>query len=269
MTEQSRAASGRLENKVALVLGASREGNMGQAIARAFAAEGAKVVVAGRNEQQLKTLADQIGGAWTTCDITDKDQIQDMVDFVLRNYEKLDIAVNAAAAFVLKPFEEHTAEDIDEMTSMLFKGPFQLLQVLVETMKSGSSIINISSAAATIGFENHMAYTGAKAGMEHVLREVANEYGCCGIRLNTIAPGLTETPLSADYHRTPGVVDAFVKEYPLGRLNTVEDVAHTAVFLAGDECFMTGQTLQVNGGLTLRRNPTRAEIEEQIREACS
>jgi len=129
---------------------------MGQAIARAFAADGAKVVVAGR-EQQLKTLADQI------------------------------------------------------------KGPFQMLQDLIETMESGSSITNISSAAAIIGFENRMAYTGAKAGMEHVLREVANEYGCRGIRLNTIAPVLTETPLSADYHRTPGVVDAFVEEYPLGR----------------------------------------------------
>ncbi|UXJ50285.1 SDR family NAD(P)-dependent oxidoreductase [Pseudomonas citronellolis] len=259
----------RLDNKVALVLGASRENNMGQAIARAFAAEGAKVVVAGRQEAPLRILAEEIDGAWTKCDITDKEQIEAMVAFAKERYGKLDIGVNAAATGILKPFEEHTGEDIDEMTAVLFKGPFQLLQVLVREMGPGSSIINLSSAAATIGYEHHMAYTGAKAGMEQVVRAVANEYGHKGIRVNTIAPGLTVTPMLGNMDKTPGLIDAFIKEYPLGRLNTIEDIAHAAVFLASDECFMTGQTLQVNGGLTLRRNPTLAEIQRSIEAAVA
>lgn len=258
----------RLAGKIALVLGASRENNMGQSIARTFAAEDAVVVVAGRQEAPLRSLAEEIGGAWVTCDIVVKDQIEAMMEFVKSRYGKLDICVNAAAKGILKPFEEHTSDDIDEMTSILFKGPFQLMQVLVREMGAGGSIINLSSAAATIGYEQHMAYTGAKAGMEQVVRAVANEYGHKGIRVNTIAPGFTVTPMLQGMDKIPGVMDAFLKEYPLGRLNTVEDIAWAAVFLASDECFMTGQTLQVNGGLTLRRNPTQAEIKRSIEAAA-
>jgi NAD(P)-dependent dehydrogenase (short-subunit alcohol dehydrogenase family) len=105
--------------------------------------------------------------------------------------------------------------------------------------------------------------------MEQVVRAVANEYGHKGIRVNTIAPGLTVTPMLEGMEKIPGVVEAFIKEYPLGRLNTVEDIAHAAVFLASDECFMTGQTLQVNGGLTLRRNPTLAEIQRSVEAAAA
>jgi NAD(P)-dependent dehydrogenase (short-subunit alcohol dehydrogenase family) len=115
-------------------------------------------------------------------------------------------------------------------------------------------------------FENHAAYMGAKAGMNHVTRAVANEFGARGIRANIISPGLTVTPM-LDGFLAPGTTDAFVKEYPLGRLATVEDVADAALFVASDECFMTGQTFQVNGGLTLRRNPTAAEIQAAVRAA--
>ena len=115
-------------------------------------------------------------------------------------------------------------------------------------------------------FENHAAYMGAKAGMNHVTRAVANEFGARGIRANILAPGLTVTPMLGDF-LAPGTVDAFVKEYPLGRLTTVEDVASAAVFVASDECFMTGQTFHVTGGLTLRRNPTAAEIQASVARA--
>ena len=87
---------------------------------------------------------------------------------------------------------------------------------------------------------------------------MANEYGEKGIRANMISPGLTITPMLEGFV-APGMVDAFVKEYPLGRLTTIEDVANAALFIASDECFMTGQTFHVTGGLTLRRNPTAAE----------
>ena len=147
------------------------------------------------------------------------------------------------------------------------KGAFQWLQVMVREIHSPGSIINLSSAVATILFERHMAYMGAKAGMDHVMRAVANEYGHKGIRINTIAPGLTDTPMLQGMAQVPGLLTAFEKEYPLGRINTIDDVAFAALFLAQDRCYMTGQTLHVSGGLTLRRNPTQAEIEASIAAA--
>jgi 2-hydroxycyclohexanecarboxyl-CoA dehydrogenase len=149
------------------------------------------------------------------------------------------------------------------MLAIIFKGSFQFMQVMVAVMEQGGSIINISSAVADIMFEDHAAYMGAKAGMNHVTRAVANEYGARGIRANIVSPGLTVTPMLEGF-MAPGVTEAFVKEYPLGRLTTVEDVANTALFVASDECFMTGQTFHVTGGLTLRRNPTSAEIATAV-----
>jgi len=160
------------------------------------------------------------------------------------------------------------------MLAIIFKGSFFFMQVMVAAMKRtsadgrGGSIVNISSAVADIMYENHAAYMGAKAGMNHVTRCVANEYGRYGIRANTIAPGLTITPM-LDGHLASGMVAAFEKEYPLGRITSVDDVANTAVFVAGDDCFMTGQTFHVTGGLTLRRNPTAAEIAASIASSSS
>ena len=116
---------------------------------------------------------------------------------------------------------------------------------------------------------NHHAYIGTKAGIDHVVRGVADEYGAKGIRVNSISPGLTASPMAAPHLETPGLLDAFLKNYPLGRLNTSEDIAAAAVFLGSDECYMTGQNLQVNGGLTLRRNPLPSEIEESVMAAMA
>ena len=101
---------------------------------------------------------------------------------------------------------------------------------------------------------------GTKAGTDHVIRSIAHEFGARNIRANSIAPGLTDTPMAAAVFENPALVDAYRREYPLGRLGTAEDVAAAAIFLASEKCFITGQTLQVNGGLTLRRNPRNSEL---------
>jgi NAD(P)-dependent dehydrogenase (short-subunit alcohol dehydrogenase family) len=134
-------------------------------------------------------------------------------------------------------------------------------------MTGGGSIVQISSATATIMLEDHAAYMGTKAGADHVLRCVANEFGARGIRANSISPGLTDTPMTAGARHVPGLFESFRPGYPLGRWGTSEDIAAAAVFLASDECFMTGENLQVNGGLTLRRNPTKAEMAASIKAA--
>lgn len=251
---------GALSGKVAVVLGAAGDGNMGQVIARAFAREGATVVLGGRGRERMEGLARAIGGAAFECDITRKDQVDGIVAFALEQYGKVDIGLNATGWGLLRPFEDTSEADLDKILAIQFKGPFFFFQALVRAMKPGGSIIQISSATATIMLENHAAYMGSKAGTDHVLRTVANEYGAKGIRANTISPGVTDTPMAGDTLQYPAVMEAFVKEYPLGRIGTAEDIAEAAVFLARDECFMTGQNLQVNGGLTLRRNPTGQEL---------
>jgi NAD(P)-dependent dehydrogenase (short-subunit alcohol dehydrogenase family) len=136
-------------------------------------------------------------------------------------------------------------------------------------MDQGGSIIQISSATATIMLNDHAAYMGAKAGADHVIRCVANEFGAKGIRVNAIAPGLTGSPMTEHEMGLPGLQEAFLKEYPLGRIGTADDIANATLWLASDESFLTGQVLQINGGLTLRRNPTPREINASLRAAAA
>lgn len=254
---------GALTGKVASVLGAAGKGNMGQVIARRFASEGATVVVSGRHEGPLRELAEEIGGDWVYCDLTDKASIDTMVDTIVERHGKLDVAVNATGWGLLKPFTENTEEDLDYMMALQYKGPFQWLQKLVQAMdENGGSIIQISSATAKIMVDNHAAYMGTKAGIDHVVRCVANEFGEKGIRANSISPGLTASPMTEEHMQSKALVEEFRKCYPLGRIGTSDDIAYAAVFLASDECFMTGENLQVNGGLCLRRNPRAHEIYE-------
>ncbi len=261
---------GKLTGKAAIVLGAAGADNMGQVIARRFAEEGAKVMVAGRNEPELERLSTELQGAYAICDITRRADIDAMAAKTREAFGGLDIAVNATGWGLLAPFAEISEADLDKMIALQFKGPFIFLQVVAEAMRErGGSIIQISSATAKIMLENHAAYMGTKAGVDHVVRCVANEYGRHGVKANSISPGLTETPMTAAALAAPGLKEAFRKEYPLGRIGTSADIAAAAVFLASDECFMTGENLQVNGGLCLRRNPTPEEMQEAISKASA
>lgn len=258
-----------LNGKTAIVLGAAGAGNMGQTIAKRFAEEGAKVLVAGRHEAELKSFASNIGGDYALCDITRRLEVDAMVQRAIDRFGGLSVAVNATGWGLVKRFEKTTEDELDRMLALQFKGPFFFLQAAAEAMKNrGGSIIQISSATATLMLNHHAAYMGAKAGADHVVRCVAYEYGRYGVRANSISPGFTKTPMTAEAAATPGLEEAFVKEYPLGRIGTADDIAAAAIFLARDDCFMTGQNLQVNGGLTLRRNPTQSEINASIAAAA-
>jgi NAD(P)-dependent dehydrogenase (short-subunit alcohol dehydrogenase family) len=262
----------RLNGKVAIVIGAAGHNNMGQVIAKRLTDEGAKVCVAGRHPDELERFAKEIGGIAITCDITDRDQVFNLTRETKKRLGRVDIGVNATGWGLLEPFEKTTQETLDKMVELQFKGPYWFFQALIEAMKSNapaySSIITISSATAKIMLNDHASYMGCKAGIDHVIRIVANEFGKYGIRANSVSPGLTETPMTAEAKKIPGVYDSFLPGYPLGRIGTKEDIAAAVAFLCTDECFMTGENLQVNGGLTLRRNPTREEIGAAIANAA-
>lgn len=252
--------TGRLEGRVAIVLGAGGEGNMGQAIARRFAGEGAKVVVSGRNAAGLAALAQAIGGAGLPCDIRSRASLEALAAGALETFGRLDIAVDCTGRNFAMPFLDTTGEQLSDLFELQFKGPFQFLQVMVEAMTQGGSIIRISSAASTILLDDYAAYRGTKAAMDQVARSVADEFGVRGIRVNSISPGAVRTPMTEAVWDFPGVVAAFENTSPLGRTATVDEIAAAALFLAGDDCFMTGENLHVSGGLMLRSNPSRAQI---------
>lgn len=263
---------GRLEGKTALVLGASSTDNMGQHIARRFMEEGARVMVSGRKQAELEKFADETGCLWATCDITDEASVNALADTAADRLGGIDIAVNSTGWGLLVPFLETSAQQLSDMTALQFIGPYQFFQAMIHKMAKssggrGGSIIQISSATATIMLNNHAAYMGTKAGTDHVIRCIAHEFGEEGIRANSISPGLTDTPMNAEAKQVPGLFESFRDSYPLGRWGTSEDVAAAAVFLAEDECFMTGDNLQVNGGLTLRRNPTAKEMDAAVAAA--
>jgi NAD(P)-dependent dehydrogenase (short-subunit alcohol dehydrogenase family) len=257
----------RLTGKAAVVLGAAGRGNMAQVIAKRFRAEGAQVVVAGRKMDELRRFASEIGGHALQCDITKHEDLAALAQNAVQKMGSISIAVNATGWGLLKPFLETTPDELSQMTALQFMGPFQFCQAMLRVMTKGGSIIQISSATASIMLNDHAAYMGAKAGADHVIRCVANEFGERGIRANSISPGLTETPMTAAAKEVPGLFECFRERYPLGRIGTSEDIAAAAVWLASDECFMTGENLQVNGGLILRRNPTSAEMSAAIAKA--
>lgn len=252
-----------LSGKVALVVGAAGPGNMGQVIARRLAKEGARVCVAGRRQEALDELAQEIGGTALVADITSRD---DSIRLAEHFYTAggLDIIVNATGWGLRGPFEEVTEADLRKIVELQFIGPFLFFQALIPQVRDGGSLIQISSATATIMLDDHAPYMGTKAGFDHVMRCLALVGGPRGIRSNSVSPGLTDTPMTAGAKSTPGVYETYRSRYPLGRIGTSDDIADAVCWLASDGCFMTGQNLQVNGGLTLRGNPSRAEVDAAV-----
>jgi NAD(P)-dependent dehydrogenase (short-subunit alcohol dehydrogenase family) len=250
---------GRLTDKVALVIGAASAGNIGQAIARRYAAEGAKVMVAGRNRNSLAALAEEIGGAFEVCDITQESDLARLVERTLEDFGNFDVAVNSTGRNHRAAFTATTRAELDDITAVQFIGPFLFMQAAVRGMRQGGrggSIIQISSVTSSILLRDHALYMGTKAGIDHVVRSIAYDHGVDGIRVNSISPGPTvDAPMAAEIFSDPAAVELLKLEFPLRRIGTAADVAEAAVWLAGDDCFMTGQLLQANGGLTLRGLP--------------
>lgn len=259
----------RLAGKVAVILGASGQGNMAQAMARRFAAEGARVVLAGRREEPLAALAAEIGGEHGLCDITRKAEVEALAQGVVERHGRVHVAVNATGWGLLAKLMDTTEEQLDRISALQFKGQFFFLQAFVGRMAAsgGGSVISISSASVYALLNHHAAYIATKAAGDALVRCFANEFGTRGVRVNSIAPGLTDSPMTEKELALPGLRETFLKEYPLGRIGNTEDVAQAALWLAGDECFMTGQVLQINGGLTLRRNPSQSEINAAMKAA--
>jgi NAD(P)-dependent dehydrogenase (short-subunit alcohol dehydrogenase family) len=259
---------GRLEGRGCVVVGGSS--GFGKSIAQRCIAEGGRVLIAARDDEKLRKVAQEIGAEARVCDATSWSQLKDLAADALERFGHLDVAVNCAGFEHNAPVADLDPQHVEPMVAVQFTGALYFLQHMANAMKQGGSIITISSLTATLVAEGYAPYAGAKAGINHASRIAASEYGAQGIRVNIVSPTTVETPMVAQLFATPGVREAMVAETPLGDLPGVEDVTNAVLFLASDEsAFVTGENLHVDGGGSLRRLPRRDEIVARIQKALA
>ena len=248
---------GRLDGRVAAVTGAS--GTLGGAIARACAAEGASVVVHySRSADAAATLVEAIRSAGgraeaVQADLDEPDQAVRLVEGAQRAFGGIHILVNNAGTtrdtLVLRMKEEDWQAVINTNLSGAF---FCTKAVLREFLRQRAGrIINITSVVGQIGTVGQANYAAAKAGLIGLTRAVAREVASRGITVNAVAPGFIEAGMTVQL--PPDVVKRYAEQVPLGRAGKPEDVAAAVVFLASDDAaYITGQVLNVDGGLVMR-----------------
>lgn len=237
----------RLEGKVAVVTGGAS--GIGRAMGVAFAAEGARVVVADRDEAKGSAVAEEIGGFFVHVDVTSSKSADAMAEQVFGKFGRIDVLANNVGVRVVKPFLEHTDADWDVMISTNLTGPFLCSRAVVPFMQRAGSgrIINTASIASFVGRPDRVAYVAAKSGLLGMTRAMAIDLGRMGITVNALAPGSINSPMNAE-HAADEAHD-WGKETPVGRWGTAEDVANAAVFLALDESsYITGAEIKVDGG---------------------
>ncbi len=250
---------GRLDGKVAVILGASDARSMGAATARRFVDEGAKVVLAARRKDAVEEIAAELGGIGVACDITDEASVAALAQAAVDHFGGLHVAINYAGQSSQASVLDVTAEQLRQQSDIHFVGTALFIKHMALAMAQGGSIVTASSLTVLVQAPDLGAYAGSKGGADVYVRIAANELGARGIRVNSLAPGFTKSAMTEDYFAIPAVTNAFLKEMPLGRFPTVEDIASTALWLASDEAFVTGQRIDVTAGQALRRAPRPEE----------
>jgi NAD(P)-dependent dehydrogenase (short-subunit alcohol dehydrogenase family) len=241
----------RLDGKIAIVTGAGS--GIGRAIAIAFHAEGARVVVADISGEE-KALAEELGGAVTAirADVTHAGEVEDMVAAAGETFGGLHVIVNNAGIDgEFGAIADCSEENFDRVIAVNLKGVFLGMKYSLPPIvaSGGGSVINIASAAGLVGFPTMPAYCASKGGVLQLTRVGALEYAAAGVRVNAICPGVIDTPLIQKIG--PALSDPAVAQTPLGRLGRPAEVAAMAVFLASDESsYVTGAALPVDGGFT-------------------
>ena len=250
----------RMAGKRALLVGASSPDGMGAAVARRFLAEGAKVVLGGRDPAKMKDVADELGLAVVQLDITEEASLGHGVAEAVALLGGLDVAVNLAGKNRSVMIAEENFDGLMEQAKLHFVGTALFIRDVAAAMTGGGSIVTISSLTVELTGARLAAYAGSKAAADKVMKIAAVEYGERGIRVNAVAPGLTRTKMTGAYFDNPALMGAFQRETPTGRLSEPEDVAAAVLWLASDECTTTGDIVRVSGGMHLRRLPTPRDI---------
>jgi NAD(P)-dependent dehydrogenase (short-subunit alcohol dehydrogenase family) len=254
--------SGRLSGKAALITGGA--GSIGLATARAFVAEGARVMIVDLEEKALVRAAGSIDDAgdavvWQATDVTDARQVKAAVDATVREFGKLDIAFANAGVFgAVAPITDYPADVFERVMAVNVMGSFHVAKYALGAMQDGGSLIVNSSVVGVTSDRGIAAYATSKHAVVGLVRTAAKEVATRAIRVNSLHPG----PVDNEFQSTIEVeaigaspeesAKAFEQMIPLARHASPAEIAAAVVFLASDECrFMTGAQLVVDGGLSI------------------
>jgi len=245
----------RLDGKVVIVTGASS--GLGVSFARGFAEAGANLVLGARRVDrmaQTAALVEQAGGRVRThqTDVADPDQCQQLVDAAMAEFGHVDVLINNAGVGTAVPTSRETADEFRAVIDVNLNGSYWMAQACGRVMGPGSSIINIASVLGltTAGLPQ-AAYSASKAGIIGLTRDLAQQWsGRKGIRVNALAPGFFASEMTDELK--PGYLDSLMPRIVMGRLGDATELAATAVWLASSAAgYVTGQTIVVDGGLTI------------------
>ncbi|WP_286174851.1 glucose 1-dehydrogenase [Mycobacterium sp. DL99] len=245
-----------LSGKVAIVTGAAR--GQGEAEARLFAALGARVVLTDVLAEEGEPVAESIGPAarFVRHDVGSEIDWRTTVDTAMAEFGRVDVLVNNAAICKVVPLAEQDTAGFEQMLRVNLIGAFLGMQAVTEPMKAagGGSIVNISSQAGVQGLAGYTAYGASKWGLRGMSKVAAIELGPFGIRVNTVYPGMIDTPMIAHLEVERGLGGH--PGAPLTRVGTPEEVADVVAFLASDaSSYITGADLTVDGGASAGRIP--------------
>lgn len=244
----------RLAGKIALISGGAR--GQGATEAEVFASEGAKVVIGDVLDDEGKATAERIGEScrYVHLDVTLEEDWAAALQFTLDEFGPPDILVNNAGIFIIRPIALTTLEDYERVIRINQTGVFLGIKTVGPVMceNKRGSIINISSVAGLKGTAGTIAYSASKWAVRGMTKCAANEYAPFGVRVNSVHPGIIDTPMAQEF-KNLGVMDAVRQAIPLGQETGPETVAKLVLFLASDDSFYsTGSEFVVDGGMVAR-----------------
>jgi len=247
-------ASNRFQNKIVLVTGGNS--GIGLAAAQAFAKEGARVVVAGRDPKTLEQAKASIGAnaIVVQADVAKLADIDRVIAETAKLSGRIDVLFVNAGTGAFLPIEASDEELFDRLVATNVKGAYFTIQKALPHMREGSSIVINASSVVDMGIPNSSVYTATKAAVASLARSLALELGPRGIRLNVVNPGPTETPIfgrmGLDAETTKAMAAQIIAGVPMKRFGAPEEVARAVLFLASDEAsFVHGASLGVDGGM--------------------
>src|SRR5690625_1891446 len=243
-----------LNDKVIIVTGAGR--GIGREIAVTLAREGATVVTTDISDEALKSLGDELEAAGLShleahCDVTDSEQIAQLVDAVLAQYGRIDVLVNNAGIAAHAPIDSMTEATWDAVHDINLKGTFLMCQAVLPIMKKQrfGRIINASSFAALVPIYGSAAYASSKSGVAHFTRALAGEVGPWNITANAYAPGMIPTEMNKFAERSERDQNQLLDTLSLRRWGSASDIAHLICYLASDFAgYITGTIIDISGG---------------------
>jgi NAD(P)-dependent dehydrogenase (short-subunit alcohol dehydrogenase family) len=239
----------KLEGKTALVTGGSS--GIGLAVAQRFAAEGAQVFISGRRQAQLDHAVALIGARAVAVqgDVTDDADLVRLFETIRGQAGKLDIVVTSSGVSEYSTIEDTTGAHIDKAFDLNVRGMVLTVQGALPLMGSGAAIVLVGSIAGNIANPGFGTYSATKAAVRSYARTWTHELAARGIRVNTLSPGPTDTPMFDGV--TDAIREAFAAKIPLKRFARPEEVAAAVLFLASDESsYVAGAELAIDGGMT-------------------